>query len=322
MGVFYYDMRLADHLLLLARSHKPPEVGHDLAEILRAVVQAGRKVQDILTTAALTNNFAPSGKINVQGEVQQKMDVVAHDTFAEAFSLRGMIHTMISEEVEAPLSLSSTGRYMVALDPVDGSSNLDVNIPTGTIFSIHAHPHGGKSLPQGSQQLLAGYLLYGTSTMLLYAHRAMGVHGFTYHPEKDDFFLSHQSIRTANYGQTYSINEGATMGFAEGIMAYLQQVKAKKLSSRYVGSLVADFHRNLLKGGIFIYPATNTNPNGKVRLLYEASPLAFIVTLAGGRAVDEKGKDILAITPNNIHERTSLCIGSQDMVEEFMRCSR
>ena len=306
----------SEHIRSLSAAGVP--YGDDLAKILHRLIQAGLHVRKALAVGALTDSFRPSGIVNVQQETQQQLDVVAHQAFEDALRADDLVHLLVSEEIEAAVPLAPEGRYWVALDPIDGSSNLSVNIPTGTIFSVHKRPSAGQ-LPEGTQQLLAGYVLYGSSTLLLYAHEQLGVHAFTFDADRKDFFHAYKNIRTPEKGRIYSVNEGMAATLGQGVQSYLAHCKAEQYTARYVGSLVSDFHRNLLKGGIFIYPATPSHPNGKVRLLYEASPLAFIVRLAGGLAINGTGHDILTLRPTDIHQRTSLCIGSRAMVEAFMR---
>jgi fructose-1,6-bisphosphatase I len=216
---------------------------------------------------------------------------------------------------------NGSGKYVVAIDPLDGSSNIDVNISIGTIFSIYRRvtPIGGPIQPEdimqpGNQQVAAGYVLYGSSTMLVYT-TGHGVNGFTYEPSLGEFFLSHPNMCAPKDGDIYSINEGTSNLFEPGLKKYIELCKERQFSARYIGSLVADFHRNLLKGGIYIYPATSKSPKGKLRLLYEANALAFIAEQAGGMATDGYGR-ILDIKPTSLHQRTPLYIGSPDMVVE------
>jgi fructose-1,6-bisphosphatase I len=211
------------------------------------------------------------------------------------------------------------GRYIVAMDPLDGSSNIDVNVSIGTIFSIYRRKSevGGPIteadvLQKGSEQVGAGYLLYGSSSMLVYT-TGHGVYGFTYEPSLGEFFLSHQLIRTPKSGKIYSVNEGCYNSFEQPVKDYIAYCKEQEFSGRYIGSLVADFHRNLLKGGIYIYPRTSKAPNGKLRLMYECNALAFIVEQAGGMATDGQRR-ILDIEPTELHQRTPLFIGSEAMV--------
>jgi fructose-1,6-bisphosphatase I len=229
---------------------------------------------------------------------------------------------VVSEEDDEVIDLqNSSGKYVVAIDPLDGSSNIDVNISIGTIFSIYRRvtPLGSRILPQdimqpGNQQVAAGYVLYGSSTMLVYT-TGHGVNGFTYEPSLGEFFLSHPNMCAPKDGNIYSINEGTANLFETGLQKYIEKCKERQFSARYIGSLVADFHRNLLKGGIYIYPATSKSPKGKLRLLYEANALVFIAEQAGGMATDGL-KRILEIEPTSLHQRTPLYIGSPDMVIE------
>ena len=268
---------------------------------------------------------------NIQGEVQQKLDVYANDQFIAALKARGEVCGLASEEnddyIAFESSLSQHGKYVILIDPLDGSSNIDVNVSIGTIFSVYRRKteEGTLStledfLQPGIEQVAAGYVIYGSSTMLVYT-TGHGVHGFTLEPSIGTFFLSHPDIRIPEKGNIYSVNEGNANDFDAGVKAYLEYCKSptndagKAYSSRYIGSLVADFHRNLLKGGIYMYPGTKKDPNGKLRLLYECNPLAFIVEQAGGMAHSGK-KRIMEIQPEKLHQRTPVFIGSKNMVEK------
>ena len=242
-----------------------------------------------------------------------------------ALSKGGEVCAIVSEEEDDVIDLqNNSGKYVVAIDPLDGSSNIDVNISIGTIFSIYRRktplgsPITSEDIMQpGNQQVAAGYVLYGSSTMLVYT-TGCGANGFTYEASLGEFFLSHPNIQAPKNGNIYSINEGLEFEWEPGIKSYVKTCKENKYQSRYIGSLVADFHRNLLKGGIYLYPATLKNPNGKLRLLYEANALAFIIEQAGGKASDGKQR-ILDIQPDTLHQRTPLFIGSDKMVEEAER---
>jgi len=257
----------------------------------------------------------------VQGEDQQKLDVIANIRFIRALRNGGEVCTIISEEDEDMIQTGNNqGKYVVAIDPLDGSSNIDVNVSIGTIFSIYRRisPTGREGtvadcLQRGTHQVAAGYVIYGSSTMLVYT-TGNGVNGFTYEPSLGEFFLSHPDIQTPKTGAVYSINEGAADSFSPGVKAFVQHCKDSSFSARYIGSLVADFHRNLLKGGIYIYPATAKSPNGKLRLMYECNPLAFIVEQAGGRSSDGQRRT-LEIEPKTAHERCPVFIGSKELVE-------
>lgn len=294
----------------------------ELSQILRDIALAAKIVNRETNRAGLANIGGAFGQTNVQGEEQQKLDVIANIRFMRALTKGGEVCAVVSEEDDEVIDLqNSSGKYVVAIDPLDGSSNIDVNISIGTIFSIYRRvtPLGSRILPQdimqpGNQQVAAGYVLYGSSTMLVYT-TGHGVNGFTYEPSLGEFFLSHPNMCAPKDGNIYSINEGTSNLFEAGLQKYIEICKERQLSARYIGSLVADFHRNLLKGGIYIYPATSKSPKGKLRLLYEANALAFIAEQAGGMATDGFGR-ILEIQPTSLHQRTPLYIGSPNMVVE------
>ncbi|RYF81412.1 MAG: class 1 fructose-bisphosphatase, partial [Chitinophagaceae bacterium] len=272
--------------------------------------------------AGLIDIAGAYGKQNVQGEEQQKLDVVANVRFIRAFSNGGEVCTIISEENDEMIQTGNkNGRYIVAMDPLDGSSNIDVNVSIGTIFSIYRRLSDigtdgtlEDCLQKGVEQVAAGYIIYGSSTMLVYT-TGNGVNGFTYEASLGEFFLSHPNITTPSNGKIYSVNEGGYNSFPDGVKNYLKYCKDKTYTARYIGSLVADFHRNLLKGGIYIYPPTAASPNGKLRLMYEANSLAFIVEQAGGKA-SNGFKRIMEIEPTELHQRCPLFIGSHDMVSQ------
>ena len=310
-----------DRYIKLKQSDFPFASG-ELSQLLRDIALASKIVNRETTRAGLSNIGGAFGQTNVQGEEQQKLDVVANIRFMRALSKGGEVCAIVSEEEDAVIDLQNkSGKYVVAIDPLDGSSNIDVNISIGTIFSIYRRktptgsPVTSEDIMQpGNQQVAAGYVLYGSSTMLVYT-TGNGVNGFTYEPSLGEFFLSHPDIKAPETGKIYSINEGMELEWQSGIQEYVRHCKAKKFQSRYIGSLVADFHRNLLKGGIYLYPATETNINGKLRLLYEANALAFIIEQAGGKASDGRSR-ILDIQPEDLHQRTPLIIGSKLMVKE------
>jgi len=264
------------------------------------------------------------GVQNVQGEDQQKLDVIANIRFIRALKNGGEVCAIISEEDEEIIDLNNkNGKYVVAMDPLDGSSNIDVNVSVGTIFSIYRRlsPQGGPIqmediLQKGCEQAAAGYLLYGSSTMLVYT-TGVGVNGFTYEPSLGEFFLSHQNITMPQSGKIYSINEGSYNTFEESVKQYITYCKTEKYSGRYIGSLVADFHRNMLKGGIYIYPKTAKSPSGKLRLLYECNALAYVIEQAGGVASNGEQR-ILDIKPTELHQRTPFYVGSKNMVEHAL----
>jgi len=301
-----------------------PFASGELSQLLRDIALASKIVNRETNRAGLSNIGGAFGQTNIQGEEQQKLDVIANIRFIRALSKGGEVCAIVSEEEDAVIDLQNkSGKYVVAIDPLDGSSNIDVNISIGTIFSIYRRktPVGSPILEEdimqpGTEQVASGYVLYGSSTMLVYT-TGFGVNGFTYEQSLGDFFLSHPQIKAPETGSIYSINEGAQNEWEIGVKEYIESCKTKKYSARYIGSLVADFHRNLLKGGIYIYPATKKNPNGKLRLMYEANALAFIAEQAGAIATDGN-KRILEILPKSLHQRTPLFIGSKEMVNEAL----
>jgi fructose-1,6-bisphosphatase I len=279
--------------------------------------------------AGLADVLGYTGEVNVQGEEVRKLDEFANEVIFKALDHTGHLCGMASEEVEDFIPIPDkfpTGKYCVLFDPLDGSSNIDANVSVGTIFSIHRkvseHPRGcvQDCLQSGTQQVAAGYIVYGSSTMLVYT-TGNGVHGFTLEPSIGEFLLSHPYIRIPTPGQRiYSCNEGNYAKWSPEQQRLVDHLKGadgsnpKAFSSRYIGSLVADFHRNLLYGGLFMYPADAKNPNGKLRLLYEAAPLAMIAEQAGGRA-STGDRRIMDIAPEKLHQRTPLYIGSAEYVE-------
>jgi fructose-1,6-bisphosphatase I len=307
-----------------------PYAKGELSALISSIRLAGKMVNQEINKAGLANIIGAAGQENVQGEVQQKLDVLANDMFISTLKNRGEICGIASEEMEDFVSFNesihSDAKYVVLIDPLDGSSNIDVNVSVGTIFSIYRRvsPIGTPVvledfLQPGNKQVAAGYLAYGTSTMLVFS-TGNGVHGFTYDPGIGSFFLSHPQMRVKEEGKIYSINEGNYVHMPEGVKRYLKWCQEldpatnRPLTSRYIGSLVADFHRNLLKGGIYIYPQGTTAPKGKLRLLYECNPMAMIMEQAGGKASDGKTR-ILDIDPSELHERVPFFCGSTKMVE-------
>lgn len=266
-----------------------------------------------------------TGKINVQGEEVQKLDEFADMTFTKVIGQSGTVCAITSEELEYPVIIPperKPGKYIFMMDPLDGSSNIDVNVGIGTIFSVYRKKSKGEKvtdedlLQKGDQQVAAGYIMYGSSTMFVYTS-GRGVHGFTLDPSLGEFFLSHPNIKIPQQGSTYSINEGNTENWCEEQKNFIAHLKEKHTPSgrpyalRYIGTLVSDFHRTLLKGGIFMYPKDKKNLNGKLRFAFEAAPLGFIVQDAGGRASNGE-KNILDIVPTEIHQRVPLYIGSEN----------
>ncbi|MFA0962974.1 class 1 fructose-bisphosphatase [Roseivirga sp. BDSF3-8] len=305
-----------------------PYATGELSQLLRDIALAGKIINREISRSGLLGIGGAFGATNVQGEEQQKLDVIADIRFTRALRNGGEVCAIISEEEEKIIDLGNhSGRYVVAMDPLDGSSNIDVNVSIGTIFSVFRRisPVGGPIteedvLQKGTEQVAAGYILYGSSTMLVYT-TGHGVNGFTYEPSLGEFFLSHQNITTPKDGKIFSINEGSWDLFDQPIRDYVQECKECQFSGRYIGSLVADFHRNLLKGGIYIYPRSTKSPKGKLRLMYECNALAFIVEQAGGMATDGHRR-ILEVEPTELHQRVPLFIGSPKMVEKAMEFVR
>ncbi len=294
----------------------------ELSQLLRDIAIAAKIVNREINKAGLVDVTGAIGTSNIQGEVQQKLDMIAHIRFMRALRNGGEVAGIVSEEEEnIVMTGNDDARYVVAIDPLDGSSNIDVNVSIGTIFSIYRRlsPVGTQVnmddfLQGGEAQVAAGYVLYGSSTVLVYT-TGHGVNGFTYESSLGEFFLSYPTIQIPENGSIYSINDGNALDFPEAITHYLDTCRTRRYSSRYIGSLVGDFHRNLLKGGIYFYPPTAKTPHGKLRLLYECYPLAFIVEQAGGLATDGNQR-IMDVEIRNLHQRSPLCIGSRQMMEE------
>ncbi len=304
-----------------------PEATGELSNLLYDVCLAAKIISRQVRRAGLSDILGAMDTINVQGELQQKLDVFANETVRNCVQHTGRICVMASEEDEEPVPVppdKAAGKYVLLYDPLDGSMNIDVNVSIGTIFSIHRRVSAGRDgagtladcLQRGRKQVAAGYILYGSSTMLVYTTGA-GVHGFTLDPTIGEFLLSHPQIRTPDVGKYYSVNESHwnqwTPGVQRAVAAFKNgdgtgRVQAK--NARYIGSLVADVHRNLMSGGIFLYPADHASPQGKLRLLYEAAPLALLVEQAGGAATDGR-EPILDLVPLTLHQRTPLLIGSK-----------
>lgn len=313
-----------------------PEATGNFSCLLHHIGIAAKKVNREVNKAGLVDILGRSGCENVQGEEQQKLDVYANEAFMEELQASGECCGIASEENEDVTTfhegLCRNAKYIVCMDPLDGSSNIDVNVSVGTIFSIYRRksPIGEAAvlddfLQKGSEMVAAGYIIYGSSTMLVYTV-GRGVNGFTLDPSLGEFCLSHPNIKTPASGKIYSINEGNYEKFPVGIKKYIKYCQEKDAktnrpyTSRYIGSLVADFHRNMLKGGVFMYPSTDSNPNGKLRLLYECNPIAFIAEQAGGLAFSEEGR-ILDLQPEAIHQRVTFYAGAHDMVmkvKEFL----
>jgi fructose-1,6-bisphosphatase I len=312
-----------------------PYAKGELSRLLRDIGIAAKVVNREINKAGLTDKLGEVGSINVQGEAQKILDVYANEQFISALSSGGECCLVASEENEEIVLLNQTvsknAKYAVAIDPLDGSSNIDVNVAVGTTFSIYRRKSKegpGKLediLQKGTEQVAAGYIVYGSSTMLVYT-TGNGVNGFTLDPSIGEFCLSHANIKIPENGTIYSMNEGNYVHFPEGVKKYIKycqiedEATSRPYTSRYIGSMVADLHRNLIKGGVYIYPSTASAPHGKLRLVYECNPLAFIIEQAGGRATNGFDR-ILDIEVTEIHQRESIFIGSTEMVlkaEEFM----
>jgi len=292
----------------------------ELSQLLRDIALSGKVVNREINRAGLINLAGNIGSINSAGENQQKLDVLANIRFTRALTKGGEVCAIISEEEEEIIEVNKDSNYVIAIDPLDGSSNIDVNVSIGTIFSVYRRvsevgtPVTQEDVMQaGIHQVAAGYVLYGSSTMLVFT-TGSGVNGFTYDPTLGEYFLSHPGMVIPNDGNIYSVNEGSYNSFSEPVKAYIEDCREKNISGRYIGSLVADFHRNLLKGGIYFYPSTAKSPDGKLRLMYECNALAFIIEQAGGKAITGEER-IMEIEPQEIHQRVPLFIGSKKMVE-------
>ena len=317
---------LTRHILMQQQQH--PRATGEFSILLSQIALAAKRISRRLRVAGLTDALGAKDEINVQGEIVQKLDEISNDAFLESFAYGELVSDMVSEEMDQPAQIlgnADKGKYVVFVDPLDGSSNIDVDVTIGSIFSIHRRPAGsGDTLKKalhlkGRDQVAAGYALYGPNTMLIYTAGA-GVHGFTLDPGIGDFFLSHENIHIPRRGSTYSINEGRRNDWFPETRHYIEYLQQKDkdsgrpYSGRYVGSFVADFHRTMLKGGIFMYPADPKNTNGKLRLMYEAAPMALVIEQAGGRASNGR-QPILDLVPQALHQRTPLLIGSAEDVE-------
>ena len=304
-----------------------PEATGELSGVLYDIALAAKMIASKVRRAGLADILGSADLQNVQGEMQQKLDVFANETIIKALDHGGRLCAMASEEEPDIIHIPEgfrCGKYALLFDPLDGSSNIDVNVPVGTIFSVVRKITRGSRgemedmLQPGRRQVAAGYIIYGSSTMLVYT-TGQGVHGFTLDPSIGEFLLSHPNIRIPNEGRYLSVNDSYEQHWDDSVKALMRRYRGldgerKAMNVRYVGSLVADFHRNLLGGGIFCYPANKKSPKGKLRLLYEANPLAFICEQAGGAATDGANR-ILDIQPTELHQRVPLFMGSKSDVE-------
>jgi fructose-1,6-bisphosphatase I len=310
----------------------------ELSRLINSIRLAAKVVNHEVNKAGLVDIIGNIGETNIQGESQQKLDVYANDKFIQTLINRNIVCGIASEEEDNFIAINSQdenhqNKYVVLIDPLDGSSNIDVNVSVGTIFSVYRRiTELGTSVTQedflqkGNQQVAAGYVIYGTSTMLVYT-TGDGVNGFTLNPAIGSYYLSHPNMQFPEDGQIYSVNEGNYIHFPQGVKNYIKYCQEEEgnrpYTSRYIGSLVSDFHRNMIKGGIYLYPGNSKNPNGKLRLLYECNPMAFLAEQANGKASDGFTR-ILDIEPTELHQRVPFFCGSKNMVEkaeEFMEHS-
>ncbi|MDB4709551.1 class 1 fructose-bisphosphatase [Flavobacteriaceae bacterium] len=313
----------------------------ELSRLINSIRLAAKVVNHEVNKAGLVDIIGAAGDTNIQGEDQQKLDIYANEKFIQTLTNRNIVCGIASEEEDDFITINSQdenhqNKYIVLIDPLDGSSNIDVNVSVGTIFSIYRRvtPVGTPVqlkdfLQKGNQQVAAGYIVYGTSTMLVYT-TGDGVNGFTLNPAIGSYYLSHPDIKFPENGTIYSVNEGNYIHFPQGIKNYIKYCQEEKeednrpYTSRYIGSLVSDFHRNMIKGGIYMYPKSSNNSNGKLRLLYECNPMAFLAEQANGMASDGFSR-IMDIEPSELHQRVPFICGSKNMVikvEEFMRSAK
>lgn len=334
--MYSYNITTLNEFIIQRQADFPYAKG-ELSHILGHIGTAAKIVSKKINKAGLVDILGEAGQVNIQGEDQKKLDIFADNVFINALRTSGEVCGIVTEENEEIIkfddNLSKNGKYIFLMDPLDGSSNIDVNVSVGTIFSIYRRisPKGlqAKSidfLQEGTKIVAAGYIIYGSSTMLVFT-TGKGVNGFTLDPTIGEFCLSHKDIMTPETGSIYSINEGNYLQFPIGVKKYIkycQEVNpesSRPYKSRYIGSLVADFHRNLMKGGIFLYPPSPSAPEGKLRLAYECNPIAYIVEQAGGKASDGINR-ILDIIPDSLHQRIPFYTGSikmVDLLEEMIR---
>ncbi len=311
---------------MLEEEKKYPGASGDFTLILEQIAFASKIISREINKAGLVNIIGSTKSHNVHGETQQKLDLFCNEKMIQALDPTGKVCAMASEELDEPIGVSDKsleGKYVVVFDPLDGSSNIDVNVSIGTIFGIYKRLDDddcSKSLLQPGKNLVcSGYVIYGSSTMFVYT-TGNGVNGFTLDPSVGEFLLSHPNIKIPQFGKIYSINESNYDRWATGIKEYVKFMRNhpdRQYTARWIGSLVADFHRNMLKGGVFLYPENNKNRKGKLRLMYEANPMAFLIEQAGGMATDGTSR-ILDIVPKEIHQKTPLIIGSKYEVELYL----
>lgn len=320
---------------IVEKQHDFPHATGELTALISAIKLGAKIIHRDINKAGLVDILGASGVENVQGEQQMKLDLFANEKLKAALKARGIVAGIASEEEDEIVIFEGVenGKYVVLMDPLDGSSNIDVNVSVGTIFSIYRRvSEPGTAVTEadfmqpGNKQVAAGYVVYGSSTMMVYT-TGCGVHAFTYDPSLGVFCLSHERMAFPEKGYTYSINEGNYIRFPQGVKKYLKfcqeedAATKRPYTSRYIGSLVADFHRNLLKGGIYLYPSTASHPKGKLRLLYECNPMAFLAEQAGGKASDGASR-ILDIPPIALHQRCPFFCGNEAMVNDVERFIR
>ncbi|MCH1517156.1 MAG: class 1 fructose-bisphosphatase [Flavobacteriaceae bacterium] len=313
---------------LIANQQKVQDSTGEFSKVIHALRLASKVVSHEVNKAGLVDILGEVGTTNIQGESQQKLDVFAHDLFIKTLTNRKIVCGIASEEADDYIQVKhpdaeEDSKYIVLIDPLDGSSNIDVNVSLGTIFSIYKKKSEGDEvvlddfLQAGTEQVAAGYVLYGTSTLFVYT-TGQGVNGFTLNPAIGTFYLSHPNITLPKEGHIYSINEANYASFPQSVKNFLKQRKAEDLNytTRYIGSMVSDIHRNMLKGGLFLYPPNAKSPQGKLRLLYECNPIAFIVEQAGGMAVS-MDKRIMEIQPTELHQREPFFCGNSEMIQDL-----
>jgi len=320
---------MEEHIISQQRNH--PTATGGFSWLLSGITLAARIISAKVRRAGIIEVLGNAGDVNLHGEQQQKLDILSNRTLEECLGFRENVGILASEELDEPKVIrGSRGKYIVIFDPLDGSSNIDVNVSVGTIFAVYERDTSNFNgsdplmdvLQPGVKQLAAGYIVYGSSTVLTYT-TGEGVHMFTLDPSVGAFVLAQENVMMPETGKMFSVNEGNWNSFPRGIQEYLKWCKTEQAgpyTARYIGSLVADFHRTLLRGGIFLYPPTSKAPQGKLRLMYEANPIAFLAEQAGGKATDGKQR-IMDKQPESLHERTPLVVGSKgevELVEEFM----
>jgi len=316
------DFNMLKHMLtftdyLLQEEPAATNAAGNFPLLLTTIENAAKLIADQLRAAQLVDLLGQTGRVNTFGEEVQKLDAFANQLLVDTLLSSGTVYAVVSEELEQPVFAppSQAGEYLVYLDPIDGSSNIDTNCPIGTIFSLYRKEGG--FLQQGKQQVASGYVMYGSSVMLVYTS-GHGVQGFTLDPASDRFVYTHPTITIPTRGNIYSINEAYEALYDERTRAYLAQLRASaKHTARYVGSLVADAHRTLLKGGIFLYPPNQKLPQGKLRLMLEVNPYALLIEQAGGKAISSNGMSPLSITPKTVHDRGALFMGSKENVDHY-----